>query len=304
MRLWIIALVTACFLGLLGSRCWAVVVFPKGGAEPMMGFLVHQDERRIVLRMATASGESREREFLRSEIDDVLFTVSTERLEMLRCDDPRGYRNYAEELAEKRQDPEARETAIRLYLIAAHLDTANLARSSLLGMIDLARNESEQRKFRAMAYLLDPDHDRSLLKPAATVSVAKKDDTTRALLLGALRALRQGQPSAAQRLLTSPMLKDQLAPFQHVLSYEELKTAAQAPKLSPQQLQKVLTVELALTETPDNSDPTPKDAAISWQESIQRDGRQPMPVLNLESLTEFNPRQCRYQNGKWIEPVN
>jgi hypothetical protein len=100
------------------------------------------------------------------------------------------------------------------------------------------------------------------------------------------------------------MLKDQLAPFQHVLSYEEYKTAAQAPKLSPQQLQKVLTVELALTETPDNSDPTPKDAAISWQEGIQRDGRQPMPVLNLESLTEFNPRQCRYQNGKWIEPVN
>ena len=270
-----------------------------------MGFLVYEDQRRIVLRMATPAGESYEREFLRSEIDDVLYTVSAERLEMLRCDDPRGYRDYAEELAEKRQDPEARETAIRLYLIAAYLDTADLGRSSLLGMIDLARTESEQRKFRAMAYLLDPDHDRRVLAPApATASAAKRDDAARAVLLGALRGLRQGQPSAAQRLLTSPSLKDQLTPFQHVLSYEELKAATQAPSLSPHQLQKVLIVELALTQSSADPDPTPQDAAVSWQQSIRGDGRQPMPVLSLESLTEFNPRQCRYQNSKWIEPDN
>ena len=49
--------------------------------------------------------------------------------------------------------------ALRLFLIAAHLDPQKLGPSSLLGMSLLASTPAEVRKYRAMAFLLDPKGD-------------------------------------------------------------------------------------------------------------------------------------------------
>jgi len=46
-----------------------------------------------------------------------------------------------------------------LYLIAAYRNPQELGRSSLLGMTALARTPAEERRFRAMTYLLGDDHD-------------------------------------------------------------------------------------------------------------------------------------------------
>ncbi len=145
----------------------AVIVFLKGQDEPIRGYFVRENEHVVVLQQLQTDGSTQERIVSRSEIEDVIKTVDSARLEALRPENPDGYREYAEELAEKSKDPDAQVTAIRLFLIAAYLQPQRLGRSCLLGMVPLARQGTEQRHFRAMAYLLDPTHDPETTDDAA-----------------------------------------------------------------------------------------------------------------------------------------
>jgi hypothetical protein len=110
----------ACWLAAWQSA-WGVVVFERGKPQPTIGRLVRQDERSIVIELDRPGGTPTIREILRSDIEDLLIVVSEERLNALRPEDPDAYRDYAEELAVKRKDPDALLASLRLYLIAAHL---------------------------------------------------------------------------------------------------------------------------------------------------------------------------------------
>lgn len=288
----------------LASSAWAVVVFPKNG-EPVMGFLVHEDEVSIKVEQVLPNGTRQLREFLRSEIDNLYITVSTRRLESLTVTEPKAYRDYAEELREKRQDPEARAAAIRLYVIAAYLEPEELGRSCLLGLIELARSEQEERKFRAMAYLLDPKHDERVLQrqnPVAT-SPARATSKSKPELLAAIRSLRQGNYQAAARALARPQVQAALAPYQAVISLEELQKASRTANVPLTTLTNLLTLELSLMPgTSRVLRPRSQATTPSWRHGIQRDGLSPVPSLTLETLTEFDPRQAEYRDGKWTGP--
>src|SRR5690349_1880037 len=132
---------------LLVCPAQAVVVLPKGAKQPIMGYLVRQDDRNIVVREELPGGKSRESSFAKKDLDELIITVSPERLAALDPSKPPDYREYAEELAEKQRDPEARDAAIRLYAIAAARGDDNLRHSALLGLIALARNAEEERRF-------------------------------------------------------------------------------------------------------------------------------------------------------------
>jgi|SRR5262245_45848256 len=196
----------------------AVVVLSKGAKQPIMGYLVRQDERTIVIRQDLPDGKSRESSFATKDLDELIITVSPERLTALDPNKLQVFREYAEELAEKQRDPEARDTAIRLYAIVAARGDGNLRHSALLGLIALARNTGEERLFRAAAYLFDSDHDPSVLTGSGAIA-----------------------DSAS-------------------------------------------TIE------------------TSWSESFSKRGLAPLPPLNLERLTEFDPAVCVYRSGKWIRP--
>jgi hypothetical protein len=148
----------------------AAVVLPKGAKQPVMGYLVRQDDRMIVIREELPGGKSRESSFARKDLDELIFTISPERLTALDPNKPQTYWEYAEELAEKKRDPEARDTAIRLYAIAAARGDNRIRHSALLGLIALARNNDEERLFRAAAYLFDSDHDPSILTASAAAT--------------------------------------------------------------------------------------------------------------------------------------
>src|SRR5262245_52510547 len=148
----------------------AVVVLPKGSKQPIMGYLVRQDERAIVIRQDLPDGKSRESSFAKKDLDELIITVSPERLAALDPNKLQAYREYAEELAEKQRDPEARDAAVRLYAIVAARGDGNLRHSALLGLISLARNADEERLFRAAAYLFDPDHDPTVLAGSAAIA--------------------------------------------------------------------------------------------------------------------------------------
>lgn len=205
----------------------AVIVFLKGQDDPIRGYLVRENEHVIVIDQLMPDNSVQERTISRSDIDDMIKTVSSERLESLQPDDPDKYREYAEELAEKSKDPDARGAAIRLFLIAAHLAPDRLGRSCLLGMVPLARNDLEERRFRAMAYLLDPTHDASVLTMTVRTSAPRSDADPRQanFMLKALRLLRQGKRREALNQAGYIKMKERLPELTDTITYDEFEKA-------------------------------------------------------------------------------
>jgi hypothetical protein len=259
----------------------------------------------VIVKVLLPGGETRERIIPRSSIEEIRIPVDEKRLAQLRPQDPGGYRDYAEDLVEKREDPDARATAIRLYLIAASLDPPGLGRSCMLGMAALARSPDEERRFNAMAYLLDRGHDPALLKspssPAMGDGIA---DSDRKLLRNLLRLLRTREIRQARTMMSRPSVQKALERVAPLIQEDELK-AAVAPMLSPGLLRKILTVELLLSGVAPPSEPVDATATTRrWSRAVARDGAKPVSPLTLETLTEFDPRQRWFRDGKWtdVEP--
>lgn len=207
----------------------AVTLVMKEDGATVRGILVRRYATGIVIDQMGADGKLQRRDIPLFKIDLVLDPIDRERLSALRPDKPQDYRIYAEELAGKKADPDARAMAIRLFLIAATLDRESLGRSSLLGMAALARDELEQRRFQAMVYLLDEKHDRRLLetKSASAVSapISEPTDGAEARVVQAMRFLRQGKLKEARNLSRREGFKDVLSSHPELLSWEDFNEA-------------------------------------------------------------------------------
>jgi hypothetical protein len=313
MRTWLVAILVLGLSVVAAVPAWAVIVLLKGNQPPIKAALVSQDAEKVVVREIRVDGASVEREFLRSEIEDIIVTVSAERLTALDRGQPNAYRNFAEELVEKREDPDARETAIRLYLIAAWLEPGRLGRSSLLSMAGLARSPAEERKFRAMAYLVDPQHDRSVLRApnVAPRTVAGPTTQLPSALLKPLILLRQGKSQAARSLARQPTYRSKFEQIEQFLAYDEFLAACQNyghDGLPPEVLRKILQIELTFSgySAPvADAEPSPEGPdkpTATWSETVRLGRVEPVPSLSLETLTEFDPRKCVFRDGQWAEP--
>ena len=295
-----------CLCATQGAR--GVLVSTKSGEE-IRGFLIRQDDNQVVIDEVRADGTKVRRSIARTEITLLVITVSTAELENLQHDQPSDYRDLAEELAVKRKDPDAHRTALRLYLTAAFLDPQRLGRSSLLGMVSLARNPDEERRFRAMLFLLDPDADRAILKePDRFRPTDREQIEVQNRLLAALRALRRGSKSEALRIAQRPEVKHHLLRFDDILEHHELITActpgANRRKLTPLMLHKLIKLELAILFPVSSSpaDSKKKSTRNTWSGLFRRTSPDPTLPLRLESLTEFDPRKSHFRSGAWIRP--
>ena len=209
------------------SPAAAVIIYVKEQAQPVRGYFVREDDQAVTLLEVLPDGSTAERSIPRSQIDDIIRSVSEQRLSELDPNKPDAYREYAEELAEKRKDPDAQQTSIRLFQIAAILDPERLGRSCLLGMVPLARNTDEQRRFRAMAYLLDPAHDTALLQTTAQPSehTSTLDEKQAEFLLKSLRLLRQGKRKEALSQARRCKLEERLPLLTDTITYREFEKA-------------------------------------------------------------------------------
>lgn len=295
------------FLLAWASHANAAILFLKGTSDALHVRTIRETDTSIVVGVPQADGAFVERVIDRRIVDQFIRTVSTERLTSLDPAKPAMYRDYAEELAEKKIDPDARDAAIRLYLIAAHLDADNLGRSALLGMTSLARSPAEQRKFRAMVYLLDPKHDRSVLRadtPAAAASTSAEEAEGRENLIAALRLLRQGNRRVARRMATRPSVEAALRRWGREFSRDDFLAACDSSEdLDSATLARVIRFELALLGAEDASKPAEADGkSAGWSATLAAGDTAPAPTLTLKSLTEFDPELCVYRDGKWVKP--
>lgn len=303
-----LALAVACSAAPLEG---AIVLLKSG--QQIKGFLIRQNAAEVVVGIPQPDGRREEKRFARGEVDDVILTVAVDRLEKLDPAKPTDYRDYAEELAEKREDPEARETALRLYLIAASLDQAKLGRSSLLAMAALARTPAEAKTFRAMSFLLDPAHDRRLLEsPAAAPDnplpkPAAGNAAARDFLKLALRAFRQGKPTEAVAHLKRPGVAAEFEAISKGYPYDDFLKACQAAvknHVPPSILVRTLEMEVALGEPSEKpvapSAGSPGSTSATWSAVISSGALAPVRPLELESITEFDPAANRFRGGKWV----
>jgi hypothetical protein len=212
-------------LALCCDTAEGAIVLLKNRDEPVVGSVVREEKERVVVRTLGLDGKPHEEVILRSDVEEILPSVSTDRLVELEPVKPAGYRDYAEELWARRKDPEARDMAIRLNLIAAWLAPEKLGRSALLALVSLARTPQEQVRFAAALYLIDPRTPLSAIDaPAAKPAAA---ETTTALeLLRALRLLRTGKGSTARAIAEKPAVAGLLETYNRLLTRAEFNAAS------------------------------------------------------------------------------
>jgi hypothetical protein len=284
------------------SAAHAVFVLRKGETEPIVGHLISENARQLVVRVETGDSD-RNSVVPRDEIEELIYTVDRERLAALSPAQPAAYREYAEELAEMKADPEARDTARRLFVIAAQLDRTTQGRSALLGLATLARTPQEEAAARGAAYMADAVHDRGLLRPwqtvklAATPTAEASDELLKSLVLA-----RHGDFVAAKRVAESPKGKAQYAQIESIFPRREFLGACTSGRLTDDQLRRLLSAELALLRgdaVSTKAESTPAD----WSRAARtKSGLAAVPSTSFEYLTEFDPQASVYRDGKWQRP--
>jgi hypothetical protein len=293
----------------LSSPVWAILLIEKApGAVPVGGYLASNDGKTLKIKMLSPDGKEKTKDYDLSKID-IIHQLDVDRLKKLDKNDPKAYYDYAEELANKKlaDDPEAKDTARRLFLIAAYLDQRQFGRSALLGMSSLAGTEAEARRCRAMAFLLDPKGDADALKPPPMPKIP-----TSALqdFEKALQSYRTGQIANAKKLANSidmDMDFSKAAGGIDKATFLQWCTDAEGQIGSPPEdrLRRILRAELWVIDQLSHGDAGDKTNAgeTKWSSILQARQNKLVTPLSLETIADdIDPHKCVYRDGKWVVP--
>lgn len=289
-------------LGYCESRpAQAAAIYLKNEDRPVLGFITSKTVTHVTIQY-WENDERKERMIPVSEIEQVLLTVSPEKLAALDTARLAEYRDYAEELAVKRIDPEARETAIRLFLIAARFGETELRQSALRGLVPLARNPIEKRRFVALAYRYGAIDSlgASQNEPSSKASGQLTDEQRKALV-NAIRMARGGNLRRARAIAEEAKLEKAFADNELGISHQDLLAALQGEEVSTENLIRLLVLELSITEPGGLPEEVRQQDADSWGDLVARGKTEPVAALDIASVTEFNPADCFYNAGNWLD---
>lgn len=339
MRPWVRPLLVLVFVFFVPLPAWSVIVEMKDG-KIYRGYLVDQNVLRVTVRL---EGKKEPISLDRRDVATVTQVVREDRLKELKPANPEMYFNYAEELASSKDDPEARDMALRLYLIAAHLDGKKYGYQAMMRMSLLARNSTEKRTFTAMAFLMDMLRDEKTLKSSP---VAATNREARTSFLKALELLRRGKTTDALKYAQQDGVRQFFGVVPGLMNYDEFIELCQkyaecthcrqgrltCPRckggsgqlncatcnakgwivcsacngkprrvpLSPAQVETILRLQVLAAENPEAKLEVSKGAeSASWSRLLSPTQMQPVPVLSLLHMTEFDPRKNVYVNGQW-----
>jgi hypothetical protein len=282
----------------------------NGNGQPRFGRVVSRpDTGDVLFRLRGEDNAYSEQTFARDEIALLVVNIDVPRLESLDPSRLHQYRDYAEELAGQKIDPEARDLAIRLYLIAAAgahgRNEPDLVESALNGLPELARNELEHEEFARLQLL----HARTPRKESTATgqSVIKQepatstDDRARQQLLQAIRLIRRENNAAALKILSLPDVQAELKKWSELVSAGDVRAMTNSVRLTLPQLRNLLTLEMALQngeDQPSHASPSP-----GWSEQAQEPMRDWTRLPTFANVTEFDPARSIFRGGQWLEPV-
>lgn len=305
-----------CLFAMIGvsTSVAADVVYLKDGSV-LYGRVVSQNDEAVDFNQRVGSSDFqvvnyRPRTIRKTEIVSVVVNVREDRLAELSPENPKAYRELAEELATQQIDPEAHELAIRLFLLAARYGDADLKEGSFSAVIQLARSPLEKKRFCALAFS-QSDRPSSWLDKIVESGEPESGapDSTNAgssdqlpeqwrnRLLTALVQLRQGKRNVASKQLAEEWTKSALSPYKSICTREQLRSWTAASELKTEWLAKLLELEIAIGNA--------EWIAINQQPSADwsiLSGRPASTVrlVNFSNVCEFDLNQNVYRGGKWV----
>lgn len=295
-------------VALVAQSVSAVILITETGKR-VPGYLVSMTATEVVIRVPVQGGESRIERFPRKSVS-VLESFKPERLEALQPGNPAAYRDYAEELVARKDDPEARDLALRLFVIAASLDPEKLGKGCMATAAGIARTPQEERRLRAVAYLLDTRHDQSLIQEKAAKAPPSKGnglpgDPKGKAFMAALKAYRRGQYAEAEKQANIPGVETYfqlVGPIQHAGFLQACAKAAGVktpPDPSSDLARKILQLEL---ESDEKIGQPAEGRKNPWSIALTPDSRRVPPLPSLANVTEFSPTDSVYSKGVWSMP--
>jgi hypothetical protein len=297
------------WFGLSSPARAILLVETTPGSVPVGGYLVSEDGKKLKIKTLVEGGREKFTEYELSKIK-IIHRVDNSRLEKLNKDDPKGYFEYATELADRKlaADPEARDLARRLFLIAAYLDKRQFGNEALLNMGSLASTPGEARRCRALASLFDTRDGAKPLKPEplSKVPTGALQDFQKALQLYRTGDIANARKRANQKDMDlvfsmAPGKMDKATFLQWCIDADG---PSGSQSLSEDRLRMVLQAELWVLEQLSRGDTGDKTSAgeTKWSSILQSRQVGSVPVLSLETVSEFDPRKCLYREGKWVVP--
>ncbi len=272
----------------------AAIVITTDSEEPLLGYAVERPNGYVI--STSNRSDAKTTLIAKDKIVEVIPTVSYERLAKLSAADPEGCFRYADELFAMNRDPEARDTAIRLYLIAGRAAPDKFARSAVLSLQRLAADGKAAKRVAAFGMMnrwitadvvVTPDVE--VIKPPVPQE-----------LLKVLRPLKQGKKAAAMRAWkASPAAAEQLKRYPLRMTSEDMREALEADVLNSRQLTRIVALEVAIEE---EGEPVQKTAADSqpWSGQLVRSKAASVRPLSWESLFDgIDPRDDQFRDGAW-----
>jgi hypothetical protein len=297
-----IAAVSCCALTVsltVMSIARGAAVFLVGQDEPVYGYLISADASSVVLDVPQADGKLTRTTFLRDRVEDLVVTVDPERLTGLSPGDPLTYLQYAEELSIKKQDPEARDAARRMFLIAGSIAPQVHGRQAALGLANVAADADEARKARTLASLVDPSG--SAAEPVVAKPAVEKIDAGRArVLIAGIQAYRKADVPTARRAFDDSDNARLLASLDPPVPMDLLKTSLAEREFRPDYevlaalvpLERSLRVEGTLAGSGKSAEDDPFSA----------ENRLPVAWPTWKNVTDFDPAETIFRDGKWQRP--
>lgn len=304
----ILACVMACYC--LPVFVHGDTIFLKDG-DTIFGRFVSEDEQSIHFSQRTdVFGEYQTVVIEKSQIAEMVVNIDPVLLEKLDPDQPNEYRDLAEELMTQKTDPEARDLAMRLFVLAIQYGDSKIHASCFSGLIYLSNDQDEEKQIRALANIMVPQANQSWLSPVESSSSNRVETDDRAgqlhQLAEALKQLRSEQRREAAVTLSKPWMDDVMLPFSVICDGNQLRSWAMAAELETESLARILELEIAIAQQLDrtgnaveiNSQPSAADRQ-DWSK-LAVSGKPIRPPATLANLTRFDPGKPWFRNGQWV----
>lgn len=268
----------------------------------LYGRISARSESEIIFLERVNADNYIERRIPAGNIASLIQTIEDPQLRELNPAEPKKYLQLAEKLATFRADPEARDLAIRLYVIAADLAADTEKSHCLQSLIALGRSDDERRRLRELAFLVDVTAGADILSDGSSAVPSVPEPREIAELIPLVQQILR-QESAAAALLAQATVHEQ---FQRLAAARLLSTPgglarlqelAAARQHSLDDLQWLIQLELALLQLA-RGEPGPR-ARTSWFEASRDASSATWSLPTLATVTEFDPANNVFRDGKW-----
>lgn len=267
-----------------------------GEKVPAYGIVESADANTIRFRR-TADGKKYELVSIdRKSVESIAINFDSKRLEALVPGAWQSWYEYAEELTSQSRDPVARHLAMRLLVIVAGNSTdANQRDAALADLISLSRNVDESKKLKQLRFLESGIRQASEQEVLASKTLHSTDRLAAIKLVQAIRNDRE----VVEPTLDA-QIKKTIEAFSDVCSWQELVQISKSNRIGDQQLRQLVALEFRLRIG--NAAQTKNESSKeSWHLLASRGGKSSIVLPTIENVTEFDPGQTRFVNGKWSQ---